>query len=505
MQAEVTLRLRGRPREREDRRGLSPVRTIDLPARGRYFQARRDQNGDPVVEGGFPVEGVDLSQDPKSGRIKVAIRFRPYAGIPKGRDGLPILPARVRQAIERIAEREGRTLDAIVSTAATRELLRDDDGRIVEVDAERSDVLGKTIGKAERFLADRRAEIRRGDWYEGRVLAEIRTIEAEEREAEARRTETFADYVTNRFLVEYRGREGAFPRGANFRAEVGRVAERLGSYRLHELTRAHGEAWLAEMEKSLPPGPGQRSTIRKRIVLARTILKWAVDRGDLDRDPFAAVKLPPEPPPKEARFRPEQWRRLLAAATPSERDFLVVLKATVGRFQESCGLRVEDVDFEKRTVRVDRRKTGKVSIVPFAAFDPADDVETILRRLVDGARERGGGFLFVDADGVPFAEPVRRKIVGQRLNRLIDDAGLNRRTWSSVGMTDAEVRGKIRSERLSLHAIRATAISELLERTNGNETAIADVAGISRAVLARYVRGFNVAAAFASKTGEGRG
>ena len=88
------------------------------------------------------------------------------------------------------------------------------------------------------------------------------------------------------------------------------------------------------------------------MVLAQ-ILDMAVDDRMIPSNPARGVKLPPKPPGVKAYLTPAQLERLVREC--GDMGDLVALLGTTGlRFGEATALRVGDVDFLRRRVRVER-------------------------------------------------------------------------------------------------------------------------------------------------------
>lgn len=144
--------------------------------------------------------------------------------------------------------------------------------------------------------------------------------------------------------------------------------------------------WLATGHAA---GAG-RSTLARRAAAARTFTAWARRTGHLDTDPGARLVSPRPRPALPAVLAVEEAGALLDAAGAGAaegeqlalRDLAVLelLYATGMRVAELCGLDVDDVDAERRTLRVvgkgDRERTV-VYGVPAA---------TALRRWLDDGR-----------------------------------------------------------------------------------------------------------------------
>lgn len=129
-------------------------------------------------------------------------------------------------------------------------------------------------------------------------------------------------------------------------------------------------SWLAAQAA----GGAARTTLARRTSAVKTFTAWACRKGLMDTDPAARLQLPKARRTLPAVLREDQ---ALAAMTAADRgaeqgdplalrDRLIVelLYATGIRVSELCGLDVDDVDGERRLLRV-LGKGNKQRTVPF--------------------------------------------------------------------------------------------------------------------------------------------
>lgn len=129
-------------------------------------------------------------------------------------------------------------------------------------------------------------------------------------------------------------------------------------------------AWLADLRGS---GAG-RTTVARRAAAARSFTAWARRRGLLETDPGARLVAPSAQRRLPAVLKTDEVGEVLRASASgvAERDpralrdhaVLELLYATGVRVSELCGLDIDDVDFERRVVRV-IGKGDKERVVPF--------------------------------------------------------------------------------------------------------------------------------------------
>ena len=174
-----------------------------------------------------------------------------------------------------------------------------------------------------------------------------------------------------RFLAAERGRSPHTVRA--YRADVTQLLTRAGTQGvtgLDGLDLPLLRGWLASMSNA----GLARSTMARRASAARTFTAWAVRTGRMREDPALRLLAP-----KRARHLPTVLRRGQAAAlldlaavraddgepgAVRDRAALELLYGTGIRVAELVGLDVDEVDLDRRTVRV-LGKGSKERVVPF--------------------------------------------------------------------------------------------------------------------------------------------
>ncbi|MBF6354692.1 tyrosine recombinase XerC [Nocardia higoensis] len=168
------------------------------------------------------------------------------------------------------------------------------------------------------------------------------------------------------------------------RALLGHLYARSADSAIGELDLTLLRSWLAE----LSAGGAARTTLARRASSARTFTAWLAGTGRLDHDPGLRLASPKAHRTLPAVLGGQQAVAVMDAAESGARqedpmalrDRLIVemLYATGIRVSELCGLDIDDVDRERRLVRV-LGKGGRERSTPFGA--PADQaVEQWLRR-----------------------------------------------------------------------------------------------------------------------------
>ena len=149
--------------------------------------------------------------------------------------------------------------------------------------------------------------------------------------------------------------------------------ERLGLKKFSDLDISHIRSWLANLQVK----GGARTTLSRRAVSVRLFTKWATKKGFLAKDVGENLATP-----KGHRTLPDVLNvadastamdalatRAAEEETPASiRDLAMVeiLYASGARVSELCGLDLEDIDYERRTIRV-LGKGNKERTIPIGA------------------------------------------------------------------------------------------------------------------------------------------
>jgi len=179
-------------------------------------------------------------------------------------------------------------------------------------------------------------------------------------------------------------------------------------------------SWLAK-QQTLGKA---RTTLARRATAVRVFTAWAHRVGHAQTDPGALLGSPKARRTLPGALRKDEARDLLEAAATRADDgsplgvrdvaILELLYATGIRVGELCGLDVDDVDHERRVVRV-LGKGRKERTVPFGR--PAE--KAIARWLASGrpalAVDRSGPALFLGARGGRIDQRAVRAMVHARI------------------------------------------------------------------------------------------
>jgi integrase len=230
---------------------------------------------------------------------------------------------------------------------------------------------------------------------------------------------------------------------------------KLGNYRLQEITtnRAGFVAHLAAGKRS-------RKTVENVLLTLSSLLKtarsWGYACGDFR---FADLTLPREGVRTETRCFTDEEMRAIIANAPEPLSTIVAVTAVLGlRIGETLGLRIQDVDFTKRVVRVrqsvdaaSRTVCGVKSKASSADLPMPKELEVRLRTQIH-ARDRESELLFVNRRSRPLSA---NKLREKQLHPLLDAIGIARGGFHSMrhgaasalladGVTPAVVQKQLR-------------------------------------------------------------
>lgn len=221
-------------------------------------------------------------------------------------------------------------------------------------------------------------------------------------------------------------------------------AAALGHTDLRTLDLRALRSWLAK-QQTLGKA---RSTMARRATAVRVFTAWALRTGRVDTDPGASLGSPKAHKPLPSALDAAEARALLQAAAVRADDgspigvrdvaILELLYATGIRVGELCGLDVDDVDRERRVIRV-FGKGRKERTVPYGV--PAD-------RALGAWLETGRPTLFAAGAGAAMFLGARGGRIDQRAVRTLVHARI-------ADVPDAPDMGP--------HGLRHTAATHLLE------------------------------------------
>ena len=200
--------------------------------------------------------------------------------------------------------------------------------------------------------------------------------------------------------------------------------EKLDVTDFSKLELSHIRSWLANQQVK----GGARTTLSRRAVSIRLFTKWATKKGYLAKDVGATLATP-----KGARTLPDVLNvvdaglAMDALATRvaeedgplSKRDcaMVEVLYASGARVSELCGLDLQDIDYERNTIRV-IGKGNKERTIPLGnpAMKALDTWIKSARPLI--ASDKSGTAVFLGARGKRIDQRTVRTVVYEALSAL---------------------------------------------------------------------------------------
>ncbi|MQA05514.1 MAG: tyrosine recombinase [Streptosporangiales bacterium] len=186
--------------------------------------------------------------------------------------------------------------------------------------------------------------------------------------------------------------------------------------------------WLGQLDAA----GRARTTLARRAAAARAFTSYAARRGWIPTDPGAALASPKAHRPLPGILGKDEVSALLASIADADegsalglrdRAMLEVLYATGIRVSELCGLDVDDLDRDRRVVRVvgkgNKERSVPVGVPAARAVD-----EWCHRGRPQLCSPRSGHALFVGARGGRVDQRTVRRVVHERLAGVEDVADL---------------------------------------------------------------------------------
>jgi len=229
----------------------------------------------------------------------------------------------------------------------------------------------------------------------------------------------------------------------NYLRDITRLAEYAsgkGSKQPQQLSAAQLRDFIYFL-KDLGLAP---TTIRRQISAIRTYFKFLVGEGMATRDPSERIESPKRWRTLPAVLSVAEIKALLAAPNTDaplairDRALLEFAYATGVRVSELVGLKMQDVSFAERVVRV-FGKGGKERLIPFGrqALGALSTYAREIRPTLDRGKARG--VLFLNARGTPLSR--------------VGAWGVIKATARRAGLT----------KRVTPHTLRHTFATHLLE------------------------------------------
>ena len=238
------------------------------------------------------------------------------------------------------------------------------------------------------------------------------------------------------FIEEWRESVAVNLKGSTVRAMESNIRAhilpKLGELTLTEINTKTVQTFVAYLAQ----GGRSRKTVENVLLTLSSLLKtardWDYACGNFK---FSALTLPREGVRKEPRcFTDEEMRRIVTAA-PEPFGTILAVTAVLGlRIGETLALRVSDVDFTKKIIRVRQsvdaatRKVGGVKSKASSADLPMpSQLEARLRKYL--VKHDGRELLFTNRRGRPYSA---NKLREKQLHPLLDKLGIPRGGFHSI-------------------------------------------------------------------------
>jgi len=266
---------------------------------------------------------------------------------------------------------------------------------------------------SSKSAAQRWGEAREREWYQ--QLTQPRTDDEE-----VKQVPTVREFWP-RFIDGHARANRQKPSGIAAKEMVARVhvLPRFGDQRLDTISTELVQQLKASLAARAP------KTVNNVLTVLNTMLKKAVEWGELDRMP-CTIRLLPIPPPSSPFHDFEDFERLVEAAKARSYDayLVVLLGGEAGlRRGEIAALQWSDIDIKKRQLcvqrsvwkgHIDAPKGGKLRYVPLTQR---------LSAALQGARHLRAQWVFCDRAGQPLTE----KDIGDHVDHAARRAGLKHR------------------------------------------------------------------------------
>ena len=197
-------------------------------------------------------------------------------------------------------------------------------------------------------------------------------------------------------------------------------AERMGRSEVDEIDLRTLRSWLAKQQTT----GRSRTTLARRATAARVFCSWLVRTGQAQVDAGAALGSPKAHRTLPPVLRADEVESLIGAAIAAAEDgtavgmrdiaVLELLYATGARVGELVGLDLDDVDYERRVVRV-LGKGRKERTVPFGGPAARALDRWVVRGRPQLVTETSGPSLFLGARGGRLDQRAVRTLVHRRL------------------------------------------------------------------------------------------
>jgi len=160
-------------------------------------------------------------------------------------------------------------------------------------------------------------------------------------------------------------------------AEKEKKSWKTDEFRLRKIKECLGDAKLVKITDSMIRDYRQQRlddgisplTANREMALLKKMFNYAIEKGMVSENPARKVKKFSETDTARDRtLSPDEEPRLLAELAPHIRPIVLVALHAGLRLGETLGLKWNDVNFEKRNIRVEHTKNKKARFIPLNSF-----------------------------------------------------------------------------------------------------------------------------------------
>lgn len=172
----------------------------------------------------------------------------------------------------------------------------------------------------------------------------------------------------------------------NYRGHLGAFEAFLGNIKVAEVRKSNVSAFIAHQRRNgLKP-----ATIRRYLSTLSSLLTFSERSGWLLHNPISRFdkRALPESAPRTRFLSRDEYRRLLKHSNPSLRPIVEIAIETGMRRGEILSLKLDQVDLERREIRLIVTKTKRPRVIPLS-----DRVVAVLAAI---ASERSHGYVFIN-------------------------------------------------------------------------------------------------------------
>ena len=195
------------------------------------------------------------------------------------------------------------------------------------------------------------------------------------------------------------------------------LQKRFGGMPIDRITQLDLEQYMNQRAQGLLVVPGlsrkprvSHATVNREVVFLRHAFKKAVEWGFLSESPFRNIKLLKEPPGRLRYPSPDEWRRLISAATIDLRGIILVAANMGLRSGEIFNLIWSDIDWTHRNLLIRDSKNHMARVLP---------IPNLIFNLFDRLHQSGAtGYIFPGQDGQ------QRQTIRTAFNTALRKAGI---------------------------------------------------------------------------------